>query len=318
MNKEQINNFLNHENYYSDDNILINNPKPIYGQKEPSVSYFYDTDEKVEYSVVIPVHNQEQIIVTNIQSIINNIVGNYEIILIFDNCSDDSEKNIIEYFSNFNFDGSGLKRVICINQPSPIFETSCDNIGFRLSKGEYIIEIQADMKMMTFGFNFILSKPFRLFEDVFSVSGRCAHNFPFDGNGVGKLGELVEKPINFDFSYMNKYFVMQTCNRGPILFSNERLKEMGYLDELNFVLADDDHDINIRAFSKNNWVSGHVPVEFYSPISHGTTRKQMDSINKEYLDKRLSNRVNPFLYSYRHPVSKLEIRDLDKNINYRH
>lgn len=316
MNKEEINEFLKHKNYYSD-NVLINNPKPIEGQLEPFVSYIYDSGEDVEYSVVTPVYNQEFIIVDNINSIVNNIIGDYEIILIFDNCVDYSEKNIIEYFSNFKFKDSGLKRVICINQPSPIFETSCDNIGFRLSRGKYIIEIQSDMKMMTFGFNFILSKPFRLFDDVFSVSGRCTHNYPFDGYGFGKLGEMVEKPLNVGYNQMNKYFIMQTCNRGPLLFLNDRLKELGYLDEQNFVLGDDDHDINLRAFNYKKWVSGYVPIEFYSPLSNGSTRKEMNTQNKEYLQKRLNRRINPFLFNYKHPDRELKIRDLEKNTNYR-
>ena len=317
MTVDQINSFLKHSNYYLSNNTLVNNPFPIDGQMEPIVSYLYDICEKVEYSVVIPIHNQEKIIIENIESIINNMIGYYEIIMIFDNCIDESEKKVIDYFIEFNYEKTGIKRILCINQQSPIFETSCDNIGFRLSNGKYIVEIQADMKMMTFGFNYILSKPFRLFEDVFSVSGRCTHNLPFDGNGVGKIGDLVEKPLNFDFKYMNKFFVMNTCNRGPLMFLNERLKSIGYLDEFNFVLGDDEHDANLRAFNFKKWVSGHTPVEFYSPMSHGSTRKETTSENIDYLEKRLKRRKSPFLYSYKHPISKLEIRDLDKKINHR-
>jgi cellulose synthase/poly-beta-1,6-N-acetylglucosamine synthase-like glycosyltransferase len=129
VNREnQINDFLKHKNYYSDDNILYNNPKPIIGQSEPYVTYLYENGEDVEYSVVIPIHNQEDIIISNIESVINNIIGDYEMILIFDNCSDNSEKDIINYILKFNFNNSGLKRVICIAQDTPIFETSCDNI----------------------------------------------------------------------------------------------------------------------------------------------------------------------------------------------
>ena len=55
-----------------------------------------------------------------------------------------------------------------------------------------------------------------------------------------KYGEYYAREV-----YYNKMIIDEFHNK---------LKELGYLDELNFVLGDDDHDINFRAFSKNNWV----------------------------------------------------------------
>ena len=47
---------------------------------------------------------------------------------------------------------------------------------------------------------------------------------------------------------MNKFYVAETCNRGPLLFVGRRLKALNYLDEDNFVLGDDDHDVMARAY----------------------------------------------------------------------
>jgi len=310
-----INEFLKHKNYYGN-GLLINNPLPLEDQLEPYVTYLYEKDiRNIEYSIVIPIYNQKDIIITNINSIINNIVGLYEVILIFDNCEDNSMNLVINYFKEIKKEN--LTRIICIEQKTPIFETSCDNIGFRLSKGKYIVEIQADIKIITYGFNYLLSKPFRLYNDVFAVSGRCTHTLYSNngsisyGNGFGKLGNLVEIPLNLKFNEMNKFFISDTCNRGPLIFLNERIKELGYLDEYNFVLGDDDHDIMMRAKYQKNWICGYVPIEFYSPLEYGSTRKEMNKINKEFLNKRLKRRNIPFLHKVNNIPSNLVIRNLE-------
>jgi SAM-dependent methyltransferase len=50
------------------------------------------------------------------------------------------------------------------------------------------------MEMTEQGYNLELEKPFRMFENLIAVSGRCAHNL-FDGRGYGKLGEAVEETL---------------------------------------------------------------------------------------------------------------------------
>lgn len=309
MNKEELNIFLKHENYYKNDSTLINNPKPLEDQGEPFICFHYDSQEDLEYSIIIPVHNQEEIICTNILSVIYNVVGEFEIIIVFDNCTDSSEERVVERFRNFDFRKTELKRFICISQPTPIFETSCENIGFRISKGKYVMNLQSDMRIMTYAFNYILSNPFRKYEDVFSVSGRCTHEWPFYGKGFGKIGEMIERPLSLDFTQMNKFFIMDTSNR-PLMFLKSRLEELGYLDESNFVLGDDDHDINMRAKIQKNWITGYVPIEFYSPLSHGTMRKGMNNENKIVYEKRLKRRNNPFLFTNTINRKSLEIREL--------
>ena len=57
---------------------------------------------EVVYSIVIPVYNQENIIVKNLKSIINNTLENFEIIIILDFCFDNTENNLIKYLDNYN------------------------------------------------------------------------------------------------------------------------------------------------------------------------------------------------------------------------
>jgi len=235
----------------------------------------------IEYSLVLPIYNQERAILKNLNSIIRNTIGNFELIVIFDACTDNSRPLVTEYL-NKTFPSATL-----IVNDTPKFETTCDNIGFKLATGKYIIEIQSDMEIFTYGYNYLLTQPFRKYQDVISVSGRCIHNL-FDFNtGIGKLGASIEHPLNQQFDQYNIFYVGDTCNRGPWALDREKLKQLDYLDEENFVLGDDDHDLNVRAKINYNWVCGYVPIEFRSILSEGSTRKPRDFQNQAYLSSRL-------------------------------
>ena len=244
--------------------------------------YLYNYEIKVTYSVIVPIYDQQNIIVKNLKSIINFTHGFFELILILDFCNDKTEKNIIKFFKNYENNNKKFYGVRIFKQPnSPIFEASCDNIGFVHSYGDYCLEIQADMEMIMPGYNLHISKPFSLLENVFAVSGRCAHNIFRDG-GVGKLGRLLEKPIKDLHVNPNIFYVYETCNRGPLLFSKKKLQEINFLDEKNYHQDNSDHDAIIRAFLYKKYISGYVPIDFLSPLQDGTFRKKQK--NTKYND----------------------------------
>jgi glycosyltransferase involved in cell wall biosynthesis len=237
---------------------------------------FYENTEII-YSIVTPVYNQEDIIVENTKSIIENTIGNFEIILILDFCFDNTEKNILEYFENNVPVGKDFVKIrIFKNKKKPLFETKCDNIGFKNSVGKYCLEIQSDMKMTEYGYNIHLTKPFHLYDNVIAVSGRCAHNL-YSSDGVGKLGTDIEKNVCDLNVCKNKFYVFETCNRGPLLLDRSKLEELNFLDEINYFLNNSDHDLMARAFLEKKYICGYVPIDFYSPFYWGSTRN-----NKTY------------------------------------
>ena len=258
------------------------------------------------YSIVIPVYNQEAIIVKNLQSIINHTLENFEIIIILDFCFDNTEKNLIDFLDNYvNTKTNFIQISIFKNIDKPLFETKCDNIGFKNSNGKYCLEIQADMEMTEFGYNIHLTKPFHLFDNILAVSGRCAHNL-FDGNGVGKLGYDIENPINTLNIDKNSFYVYESCNRGPLLIDLAKLKELNFLNEEDYFLDNSDHDLMARAFLEKNYICGYMPIDFNAPLCDGSTRKNNYINCNEYLineeeKKRLTQLYNnkPGLNKYR-------------------
>lgn len=162
---QQITERLKHDNYYGSAlrGHLIHNPKPLEGQAEPKCILHRSFMSVVpKFSIVIPVHNQENIIVRNLASIINNTAGTFEMIIIFDGCTDASVEQVRTFMegipSTLVKDDKLLTEITLIEQATPIFETSCDNIGFTLARGRFCLEIQADMQMIQYGYNEQLAK----------------------------------------------------------------------------------------------------------------------------------------------------------------
>ena len=255
------------------------------------------SDDLPTFSVVMPIHNQGGVISRVLSSIIVNTIGMYEMILILDGCTDNTKQELIQWLNTVNRPQS-LVKIYVHENPMGIFETSCDNQGFVLSRGEFIVEIQADMQVLSMGYNIILATPLVIFEDLIAISGRCCHglNLNTPGNSAGKIGMTTEKPhvIN-SFECFNNVVLSHTVNRGPLVLRRSMVEELGYLDEEHYVLGNDEHDMFSRAWVEKQWRTGFVPVEVYSPQQWGSTRKEMPSDTRAYLTAREVKSVGGFM-----------------------
>lgn len=284
---------LRHTKYFNS-GLLVNNPIPVEGQGQAQVSFVYQRnlgDDNIEYSIVIPVYNQESIIVDNIASAIEMMGGSdaFEVIIVCDGCDDSSESKIVEFFKKYAACYKRLDRAVVIHQPTPIFETACDNMGFVLSRGKYIIEVQADMKIVTYNYNELLRLPFKINPKVCGVSGRCCHSW-HECVGIGMLGCKFGTPGMIPEDWKWKFFIADTCNRGPLMLDSLKMKELKYLDQQNFYLDDSDHDYFARARLKG-WICGYVPIDVYAPMKFGSNRKPRNAENQRVLEllKQRSN-----------------------------
>lgn len=259
--------------------------------------------DNIVYSIITPVYNQEDIIVRNIKSYINNTNDNFEIIIILDSCSDNTKENVLNFFKTFKCVNTNFIQIQILETTEPLFETKCDNIGFKLAQGKYLLEIQADMEMTQRGYNAHLTKPFNLLTNVIAVSGRCAHNL-YRGGGVGKLGRSIEQNIDQLKIERNIFYTYETCNRGPLLLDKDKVIELNYLDEENYFLDNSDHDLMARAYMLKKYICGYVPIDFNAPLENGSTRKQKDEPNmtkfNEYANKNNKSYINKYKNIWTH------------------
>jgi GT2 family glycosyltransferase len=238
-------------------------------------------------SFIIPVHNQEEIIRNNLQSIQECATALHEFIIINDASADHSAKEILSWISETSR-GRAITAITYIESQNDVFETICDSIGIEVASGEFVVEIQADMKLCDKGFDRRLVNALLQNEDVFAVSGRGIHPL-YDivsnprsrrivtankfwsglrrlvsaGRGAaahkpsapifkmlgeeGRLGEHINKPLA-PATEPRSLFVGGTVMRGPLAFRKSEFAALGGFDLDRFFLGNDDHDLLARAY----------------------------------------------------------------------
>lgn len=298
-------------------------------QIEPRINHIFKNinTEEVEVSLVIPFFNQEKTLKKCLECSMNNIISNFELILIDDASEDNSYKialnTIEEYQSKFNF----LSATIISNN-YPIFETGCDNQGFKLAKGKYIIEIQSDIYINEHGYDKTMIK-IQNFANLSTVSAKSIHSLAmilgkkyFFKNQFQFLNYRLNQQ-HFDLHYSknkscidkNKlcFITGETCPRGPWLLLKEDLEKYGYLDQKNFFLGNDDHDYNYRIFKITGRICGFVALNCFSEPKEGASRRKKSGINKKIFDYLRSKRLSKTSQLIKHfgtykPYAKLSFK----------
>jgi glycosyltransferase involved in cell wall biosynthesis len=252
-------------------------------------------------SIILTVHNKGYLLPQVLNGIKTNTIGHYELIVVLDGCSDNSSE-IINLFKKNN-----PKINIIITETPDVFETKANNTGLKLASGDIVIIIQDDIIVTEMGWNDRLTKPFRVFDDVFAVTANCAHNWEINPyskhiNTVDNDG-LEWSDILNHIDHANKntiarniFAVRQCVNRGPLAINHSDLKSLNYFDELFAPQDMDDHDLCFRMSEKLNKVVGCYWINFESDINWGGTR--VNGQTSQWLLK--SNQKNTKIIFERH------------------
>jgi glycosyltransferase involved in cell wall biosynthesis len=132
-------------------------------------------------SVVIPIFNQQEIVYSNLVSLVDSMCQPFELILLNDASEDLTHREIIRFISEAKeneFSISSLVKIVYLRSFFiSIFETKCDVIGFQLAKAPYILELQADMKILEKNFDKKLIKALEQNVDLIAISGRSCQTF---------------------------------------------------------------------------------------------------------------------------------------------
>jgi len=230
--------------------------------------------ERPEFAVVSPSYNVVQVLNKTVPTICENTIGKWEIVFVLDACYDESLQVIRNILLSDVCAQSSLMRARVLIAPTSIFETSSDNLGFSLADpSHFYVEVQADMFLLEKGWNVDLARPFLEYSDMFSMSGRCAHGQPGHAMPhVGRCGKNVGSPSDEKKNEtMDSFFIAGTNNRGPLMFRADMLRRLGFLDEVNFYLGSDDHDVNRRA-AFLGLKAGYKYTHFYAPLDLSPSR----------------------------------------------
>lgn len=139
-----------------------------------------ESNHKPSLSFVVPIHNQQNIIYNNLISIVENSTEPFELILINDASNDNSHSEIMRFLYFFNSTSKYKDNSFrYFRTRIPIYETRCDDFGIRESQGEFVVEVQADMKILARGFDSYLIAQLRNDPRIGVISCRGLHNFSF-------------------------------------------------------------------------------------------------------------------------------------------
>lgn len=231
------------------------------------------------YSIILTIHNKQSLIRDVLESIKKYTIGSYELNIILDGCTDNSEL-ITDSFIKEN---ENLLKINKFYAPN-VFETKANNIGLKNSLGEYCIIVQDDMIINEHGWNERLLKPIKQFSDVFAVTSRTAHNWAFNSNTKHlmmkeNLSDCWCDILNHvdhagrEHGLDRNTFAVRDCvNRGPLLIVHKDLEKINYLDEAYSPQDMDDHDLCYRAYKQLNKIVGCYWIDYISHDSWGGTR----------------------------------------------
>ena len=170
-----------------------------------------------------------------------------------------------------------IARATVIRNQRPMFETACDNIGFRVAETDVVIEIQADIHVREPRFDALMLEALETSPKPSAISARCGHTF-------AALTRAIETPHIIETIRGNLYRC-ETVNRGPWLVLKRDLERQGYLDERHFFLGNDDHDYHRRLFEAEGRRPLYVPMAIHAPLGLGANRRKRSGINKEIFDR---------------------------------
>lgn len=243
-------------------------------------------------SLNLTIHNKDFLLKEVLDGIKSNTISNYELVLVLDGCSDESE-NIV---NNFIANNPKIK-IIKLYAPN-VFETKANNIAAKNSSGDYLIIIQDDMIIKEKGWDARMLKPIKEFSDIFAVTSRTAHNWIINPYSVDIKKDILDEDrwadmlIHIDHadkkSIPRNVFAVRNCvNRGPLLIKHDILNKLNYFDEIYSPQDMDEHDLCYRA-KKIGYKCGCYWIDFVSEDSWGGTREN-GKPKKWLLDSNFKN-----------------------------
>jgi glycosyltransferase involved in cell wall biosynthesis len=176
-------------------------------------------------SVIIPVYNSEVYLFESVNSIIKQTYTNIEIIIIYDESKDNTQRIILEFEKND-------KRIKCFKNNSNAGLVNSLNLGLDLANGFYIARMDAD----DIAYSNRLEKQYEFMEAHQEV-GLCGSWIKFfgDSNKIIRkyqIDEEIKSSLIFDSSIVHPTFFMRSSviSNNGIRYSSRCEDNWNYLD----------------------------------------------------------------------------------------
>jgi glycosyltransferase involved in cell wall biosynthesis len=171
-------------------------------------------------SVIMPVYNAEKYLDEAIQSILNQTFKDFEFVIINDGSTDKSKEIILSYED---------ERIIYIENETNLKLIKTLNKGLVLSKGKYIIRMDADDISLPNRFekqvNFMEENP------LVVVCGTQAYKFGIDTG-------MFKEPIQ-DINIRERFVIYPTFIHPSVIIRNSTIQENNIVYDKNYIHSED-------------------------------------------------------------------------------
>lgn len=228
--------------------------------------------DNYEISVIVPVYNGEKYLRECIESILSQSFRNFELILVNDGSTDNSENICNEYVTNDN-------RVKVISKPNG-GASSARNLGIDNSVGNYIIFCDSD-DWIEKEFIEILYRNIKENNCDIVYSG-VYRDFYYDDKKIQNevAGISEEKYIKIENLQENLEYIMRTMS-GPFLSPWGKLYKADIIrnNKLYFdtsMICYEDHDFNLKFLMKckSLYFSKEIKYHFRGMLGNGGIKKR--------------------------------------------
>ena len=216
-------------------------------------------------SIVLPTYNGEKYIRESIDSIINQTFTDWELIIVND-CSTDNTQKIIDSYVTADRRIHTIKNEVNQKLPSSL------NIGFRKAKGEYLTWTSDDNIYLPEALNVMVSY---LNKNPDSILVCTAMNvIDSDGNMVGKHCQYI---------YENMLY--NDCVGASFMYRRCVLTDVGEYDASRFLVEDYDYWLRILFYyGKIDYID--QVVYLYRAHGESLTQKRQKEIHRQLLKLR--------------------------------
>lgn len=212
-------------------------------------------------SVVLPVYNAENYVCDSIQSILDQCFADFELIIINDGSTDNSENKILQFTDN---------RIRYIKNEVNLKLISTLNLGLQLARGKYIARIDADDIALPERFakqvEFLEANP------DYGLLGSFAKEFGFSSNNIQY--PTTDAAIRYAVIYHNPFVHSSVMIRSSILVNYDFMFDV---DQIHV----EDYDLWIRILSVSKVANLPECLVLY--------RVHADQISKKHLNLQLIN-----------------------------
>eukprot|EP01041_Mallomonas_annulata_P007438 gene7438-15215_t len=270
---------------------VCKNRHEISAEITPSVySSLIFVDVTPMFSISMPLFNAKNIVGNSLRSLFNKTTSLWSLDIVLDSCTDNTSSVVIKVLNELlphvqasiighcsilcrNITGlcnslSFPTRIRVISAATSLWETKAENLVYRTNNPSLAyVSVQPDQSVEEKGWNIHQSLPLRIWSDVISVSANCAHNINPIKRSLHTVGRCntsttfaVKKGRRGDRN--STFYIRETSNRGPLIIHAKKMQQLGFFDERNFLLSNDDHDLHVRAFAYHRWITGFIPIDW--------------------------------------------------------